>query len=162
MWHPENLTSELVIFIDTDFSYNNQWSDGTELILGRLEGPPPMAPEAVQQLLGLWVVVGHICEQRDVTQGLLPLLAGHPQQDMTSTGSACMVQIKTIQMQAPGITSWRILSNRICFHALFIHIYILVKMASFELIDAFFWAFVRNQYCTSPALCYICIFVSYL
>lgn len=151
------------------FSYNNQWSDATEPILGRLEGTPlllchhqksPDGSRSSAAVLGLWVAVNHVCEQRDVTQGLVPPLAGHPQQGTAGTGSACVLQIETIQMQAPGITSWRILSNRLCFHALFIHIYVSVKMASFELIDAFLWAFVRNQYCTSPASCYSCSFVS--
>lgn len=91
-----------------------------------------MAAEIVQQLLEFWVVFSHFCEQSNMTEGLLPALIEHLQQDTTGTGSACVLQIKTIQMQALGITSWRILSNRLCFHALFIHIYISLKMASFE------------------------------
>lgn len=91
-----------------------------------------MAAEIVQQLLEFWVVFSHFWEQSNMTEGLLPALIEHLQQDMTGTGSACVLQIKTIQMQALGITSWRILSNRLCFHALFIHIYISLKMASFE------------------------------
>lgn len=146
------------------FSYNNQWSGATELISGRPEGTP----------LLLWHHQkshdGSSCWDLGAPQpflwaqgcgtGTCAPLPEQIQQDTRGTGSACVLQIKTIQMQAPGITSWRILSNRICFHALFIHIYISVKMASLELIDAFLEVFVRNQYCTSPSLCYICSFVS--
>lgn len=115
-----------------------------------------MAAETVQQLLEFgWfsaISVSRMMWHRD--------FCPPDRASAVGTGSACVLQIKTIQMQAPGITSWRILSNRLCFHALFIHIYISVKMASFELIDAFLGVFVRNQYCTSPGLCYICSFVS--
>lgn len=143
--------------------FGDTWGDTTAFM------PSPQEPRwqqqqcssaAVQQVLGWWgtglaPLWAQGCDTRT-----LPPLAEHLQQDTTGTGSACMLQIKTIQMQAPGITSWRILSNRLCFHALFIHIYISVKMGSFELIDAFLWVFVRNQHCTSPGLCYICGFVS--
>lgn len=44
--------------------------------------------------------------------------------------TACILPIKTILMQALIIMSYRISSNRLCFYALFIHVYISAKAAS--------------------------------